>query len=150
MPDTYAGVDYARSLPEVDPSRVGVWGYCTGGTLAMLAAAVGRHLAAAVLFFPSQPTFPALTPLRPTHPVDLLWAIDCPVLLIYGGEDPIAAAVLDDVRDRFRLWEVDHWINIYPGAGHAFSAPVPPLHHDAADKASWTDAIDFARQHLSR
>jgi len=72
------------------------------------------------------------------------------VLLIYGGEDPIEATVLDDVRDRFTRWEVDHQINIYPGAGHALSAPVLPLRHEAADKASWTDAIDFAQQHLSR
>ena len=39
--DIVAGIDYARGLPAVDPARVTVWGYCTGGTLAMLAASVG-------------------------------------------------------------------------------------------------------------
>ena len=38
--DILAGIDHARSLPEVDPERVVVWGYCTGGTLAMLGAAL--------------------------------------------------------------------------------------------------------------
>ena len=36
--DVLAAIDYARGLPEVDPEQVAVWGYCTGGTLAMLAA----------------------------------------------------------------------------------------------------------------
>lgn len=147
--DILAGIDHARSLPEVDADRVAVWGYCTGGTLAMLAAALGRRLAATVLFFPSQPTFPELTPKRPIHPIDILWGIDSPVLMIYGDQDDVAPeAMLNDMRTRFEQWGVDHRINIYAGAGHAFSAPDPPLRHEAADEASWKDALAFAREHL--
>ena len=89
--DILAGIDYARALPEVDADRVAVWGYCTGGTLAMLASMLDRRLGAAVWFFPSQPTFDDLSPNHPFHPVDLIWAISCPVLVIYGDEDPVRA-----------------------------------------------------------
>jgi carboxymethylenebutenolidase len=146
--DIMAGIDYARSLPEVDPERVGVWGYCTGSTLAMLATSLYRRLAAAVWFFPSQPTFPELTPKRPVHALDLLWNVVCPVLLIIGDQDDLLVPVIPEFQRRFEQWGVDHDIRIYSGAGHAFSAPVPPLRNDGADRASWADAMAFVGRHL--
>lgn len=149
--DVLAAIDHARTRPEVDADRVVVWGYCTGGTLAMLAAALDRRLAAAVLFFPSQPTFPELTAKRPVQPVDLLWNVACPVLVIYGDQDPIAPPeFLADLRRRLEQWGVEHQVNVYPGGGHAFSAPVPPLRHDASDAASWADALDFLARHVGK
>jgi carboxymethylenebutenolidase len=141
--DIMGAAEYARSLPGVDPGRVSVWGYCTGSTLAMLAASLDRQLAAAVLFFPSQPTFPELNARRPVNPIDMLWNAACPILLLLGDEDQLLVEMLPEFRRRFEQWEVDHEIKIYPGAGHAFSAPVPPLRNDAADRASWSDAIAF-------
>ena len=146
--DVMAAVDYARQQPEVDSDRVGVWGYCTGGTLAMLTASLDRSLGAAVLFFPSQPTFPELTPTRPVQPIDMLWNVACPVLLIIGDQDEGLFNLAPEFRRRFEQWHVENEIKIYEGAGHAFSAPVPPLRNDAADKASWADALAFAARHL--
>ncbi|MGX7678742.1 dienelactone hydrolase family protein [Jatrophihabitans sp. DSM 45814] len=59
----------------VDAKRIAVWGYCTGATLSLLAAELSDRVAAPVLFFPSQPTFHELTPARPVHAVDVLWAM---------------------------------------------------------------------------
>ena len=50
---------------------------------------------------------------------------------------------MTDVRDALS----EHEFRVYPGAGHAFSAPVPPLRHDEADVASWADALAFLRRH---
>jgi carboxymethylenebutenolidase len=146
--DVMAAVEHARSRPEVDPDRVAVWGYCTGGTLAMFAAALDRRLAAAVLFFPSQPTFPDHDAKRPVDPIDLLWNVACPVQLIFGDQDAGLVALEPEIRRRFEQWHVEYQINVYEGAGHAFSAPDPPLRHDAADKASWIDALAFAASTL--
>jgi carboxymethylenebutenolidase len=142
--DMLAAIDHARSLSTVDGRRVLVWGYCTGGTLALLAACLDRQLAGAVLFFPSQPTFPELTPKRPVQPIDLLWNVACPVQLLYGDEDPILATLAPEIERRLTQWGVEHEIRVYAGAGHAFSAPDPPLRNDAADTASWPDALAFA------
>jgi carboxymethylenebutenolidase len=144
--DIVAGVEYARGLPGVDPKRVSVWGYCTGGTLAMLAASLVPDLYATVLFFPSQPTFPELTMKRPVQPIDLLWNISSPVLLIHGDQDEMLVAVMPEIRRRLEHWQIEHDVRVYPGAGHAFSAPVPPLRNDAADVASWADALAFLRR----
>jgi carboxymethylenebutenolidase len=145
--DVMASVTYALELPGVDPDRVGVWGYCTGGTLALLTAALDPRLAAAVVFFPSQPTFPELTAKRPVQPVDLLWNIACPIQLLYGDQD-FLKDVMPEIERRLNQWGIEHEIKVYAGAGHAFSAPDPPLRHDAADRASWVDATAFASRHL--
>jgi carboxymethylenebutenolidase len=145
--DVMASVEHARGLDGVDPARVAVWGYCTGGTLALLTASLDRQLAAAVVFFPSQPTFPELTPKRPVQPVDMLWNVACPMQLLYGDQD-FLVDVMPDIDRRLTQWGVEHEMKVYPGAGHAFSAPDPPLRHDEADKASWADATAFAARHL--
>jgi carboxymethylenebutenolidase len=144
--DIVAGIDYARGLPAVDPKRVTVWGYCTGGTLAMLAASLVADLYATVLFFPSQPTFPELTMKRPVQPIDLLWNISSPVLIIYGDQDEMLVGMMPEIRRRLEHWQIEHELRVYPGAGHAFSAPVPPLRNEAADIASWADALAFLRR----
>ncbi len=147
--DVMAAVRYARGRPDVDPDRVGVWGYCTGGTLAMLSASLDPSVAAGVLFFPSQPTFPELTAKRPVQPIDLLWNVGCPLLLIIGDEDQVLFGMIPEFRRRFEQWNIDYEIKTYANAGHAFSAPVPPLRNDAADKASWADAVAFVARHLA-
>jgi len=147
--DVLSGVDWARAQANVDPDRVALWGYCTGATLTMLAASLDRRIAATVLFFPSQPTFEALTPKRPTHAIDLIWAIACPVLMLSGDQDAILSpAVLAEMRRRFDQWGVSYESHLYPGAGHAFSADAPHMHNAEATAASWAAATEFLDRHL--
>ena len=108
-----------QASPEIDPRRVAVWGYCTGGTLAWLAACLRGDLAAAVLFFPSQPVFDELGPTTPVHPVDLLWQLTCPTLFIYGEDDFVMPPeLLVDLRARIGRWDVDAQVRRYPAARH--------------------------------
>jgi carboxymethylenebutenolidase len=142
--DLLAAIDLLRSMPNVDSARVAVWGYCTGASLGLFAAELDRRLAAAVLFYPSQPTFGALTPKTPVHAIDLLWAVACPVLILYGDADVVMPPeLLADVRDRLDHWGVEHELAIYPGAGHAFCAETPLLFDEQAATAAWQDAVDF-------
>jgi carboxymethylenebutenolidase len=137
------GIDELRRTPNVDPERIAVWGYCTGATLALLAACQ-RDVAAAVLFFPSQPRFEELAPSTPVHAIDLLWMLTCPTLVIYGDEDPVMPPeLLADLRARITQWSVPAEVRIYPGAGHAFSAPWGVMRHEASALASWADASAF-------
>ena len=146
--DLAGAVDALRADPDVDAQRIAVWGYCTGATLAWLAACMRGDIAAAVLFFPSQPVFEELGPLHPVHPVDLLWQLTCPTLFVYGDQDVVMPPeLLADLRTRIEQWRVDAEVRVYPGAGHAFSAPWGPLRHDEADTTAWADAVAFLGQH---
>ncbi|HEX4016448.1 MAG TPA: dienelactone hydrolase family protein [Frankiaceae bacterium] len=148
--DVLAGVEYARALPTVDPDRVGVWGYCTGATLAMLAACVDQRLAAAVLFYPSQPVFDALGDRTPVHPMDLMWGLRARTLVLYGDDDVVMPAErMAELRRRLEVWNVDHELAVYPGAGHAFCSEARPLFHYEAAENGWHRAVQFARDTLT-
>jgi carboxymethylenebutenolidase len=143
------GIDQLRTTPGVDPTRIAVWGYCTGATLAWLAACQ-RDVAASVLFFPSQPTFAELGPRTPVHPVDLLWMLDSPTLLIYGDDDELMPPdMLADLRARLERWDVPAEVRTYPGAGHAFTVPSGPLRNGDAAEAATRDADAFLTRVLS-
>ena len=147
--DLAATVDALRAMPTIDPRRIAVWGYCTGGTLAWLAACLRGDLAAAVLYFPSQPVFAELSPARPVHPIDLLWQMTCPALFLYGDQDKLMPSeVLADMRARIDYWGVDARVEVYPGAGHSFTCPRGPMRNEEADRAAWNDAIAFLSERM--
>jgi carboxymethylenebutenolidase len=149
--DLLTGIDWLRGQPNVCADKIGLWGYCTGGTLAMLASALDRHLKATVIFFLSQPCFPEITAKRPVNAWDMIWAITSPVLLISGGDDPILPPErIAELRRRFELWNVEHQIEVYPGAAHAFTGDAPNRHHAAATAASWEVATRFLADAMAR
>jgi carboxymethylenebutenolidase len=147
--DVLATLDYLQEQPDVDASRVASWGYCTGATLAMFAACLRHDLAAAVLFYPSQPTFDELGVTKPVHAVDLLWNISCPTLLLVGALDVVLTPDrLADLRRRADAWDVELTVALYPGAQHAFSAEGSSFFDRAADEQSWVDATAFLADRL--
>jgi carboxymethylenebutenolidase len=149
--DLTEAIDDLRALPNVDPKRIALWGYCTGGTLAWLAAAMRGDVAAAVLFYPSQTRFrQELGPLAPVHPIDLLWQLTCPTLFLFGDQDfAMPPAWMDELRAKIDQWDVDAEIKLYPGAGHAFSAPSGPLSNPPVARVAWDDAVAFLRAHTA-
>jgi len=143
-------VDYMRSHPRVDPDRVGVWGYCTGATLALAAACIHRNVAAVVAFFPSQPRFATHDDAHPLDVIDMIWALQCPLLVEYGDADGVWPVELrTELERRAKAWGLDAEFVLHPGAGHAFNAPVPPLRNDAADRLGWATAFEFVQKRLS-
>lgn len=46
--DVRAAVSYLRSLPEIDPERIGVWGHSTGAGVAIMAGVLDRRIKAVV------------------------------------------------------------------------------------------------------
>jgi pimeloyl-ACP methyl ester carboxylesterase len=52
LEDWRAAVDYARTLDDVDPARVAVWGMSLGGGLALMTAAADTRIAATVALVP--------------------------------------------------------------------------------------------------
>lgn len=116
----------------------GVIGYCLGGTIAWMTAAVG-HPAVCVSYYGS----------GVPDALDEIAAITCPTLLHFGGADPFIASegvarVADAVagQDRFEL-------HVHDGAGHAFENDRAPQFH-MATPASRSRALTLsflARHH---
>jgi carboxymethylenebutenolidase len=83
--------------------------------------------------------------------MDLLWLLTCPTLIVYGDDDVIMSAEqLETVRAGLVNRDTaEQTVNVYAGAGHAFSAPSPAFYNEAADLASWPDAVEFLRRALA-
>jgi carboxymethylenebutenolidase len=75
--DLRATFDHLRGQAFVRGDRVGVVGFCWGGANALRMPAQVRELTAAVPFYGRNP-----------NPLDLLERIACPLLIIYGEDDP--------------------------------------------------------------
>lgn len=120
----------------VGPDRVGVFGFDTGGTVALVVAA-SRSLGAAVsisaagIRAPLSAGLPALLEIAP--------ALGCPWLGLYGEDDPaIPAEQVEALRRAAAASEVATDVVSYPGVGHRVGEPAPGSDED---EASDTDAL---------
>jgi carboxymethylenebutenolidase len=141
--DQLHGLDYLRAQSYVDGDHAATWGYCTGATLALLAAELDRTIAASVLFYPSQPVFDdSMYTNHPSDPLDLLWNLRGAALIFYGSDDETLPPTLEtELRQRLERWKVDAELVIYPGAGHVFAGDFFGSYRPEADQDSWSRAL---------
>ena len=143
LEDLRAAIAFARG----GSARVGVLGFCMGGTFALDLAALEPDLAVVAYYgFPvPQPTIAS----PPPAPLNLAAQMSGSILALWGDEDAAVgmenvAAFVEAMADSPA--EFEH--RIYPGLGHAFLAQADLDDPDAEDdpSASWRLAVD----HLAR
>jgi carboxymethylenebutenolidase len=144
--DVNEAVRHVKGLPVVRPDRVGITGFCMGGRIAYLMAAVNSDLRAAVVFYGGNIMVPwgeGPTPFEQTE------HIRCPVLGLFGEDDqnpsPADVAKLD--AELTRLDKV-HEFHSYPGAGHAFMNEGRPSYRQQAARDAWSRCIGWFDRHL--
>jgi carboxymethylenebutenolidase len=130
-------VDYLVAQPDVD-GRIGVLGFCFGGSYSFALAAADRRIRGAVPFYGAPPATAELAHL------------DCPVLALYGETDERLMQSLPDVTKRMHDAGVQFVSHVYSGAGHAFfndtnkAAYRPEVAADA-----WKRSLEFLRGTLA-
>jgi carboxymethylenebutenolidase len=120
-------------------------GFCLGGFQSFLAAADVDELAAAVGFYG------VLTGARfgIPGPIERAGDIRCPVLGLFGGEDPVIP--VEQVEEFDRLLDdaaVEHEIHVYPGAPHSFFDRRYEEHAEASADA-WRRMLGFLQRHVA-
>lgn len=82
-------------------------------------------------------------------PFDLTERISCPLLGLFGEDDPnpSPADVARIDAELTRLGKV-HEFHIYPGAGHAFMNESRPSYREEAARDAWQRCIDWFRRYL--
>jgi carboxymethylenebutenolidase len=143
MRDLDACADWAAANGG-DPARLGITGFCWGGRISWLYAAHNPDLKAAVAWY-GRLTGTA-SEMTPKHPMDMVSALQAPVLGLYGAKDQgIPVSDVEDMRDDLAKAGKKAEFVIYPDAGHAFHADYRPSYRadDAAD--GWRRMLAWLR-----
>jgi carboxymethylenebutenolidase len=131
LEDTLA--DIAAAVEAAKPAgRVGIVGYCWGGTLAFAAAQHVDGLAAAACYYGS-----GIAALPPAQ-------LRCPVMLHFGDQDK--SIPLADI-EKIRREHPDIAIHIYP-AGHGFNCTDRSAYDPASATLARQRTLDFFTQHI--
>jgi len=150
MADLDACAAYVKTTGEADTRRLGITGFCWGGTIVWLYSAHNAGVKAAVAWY-GRLNAPAAE-LQPKRPVDIACSLQAPVLGLYGGQD--AGIPLSDValmRDALKAAgssiACSAEIIVYPDAGHGFAADYRPSYRAADAKDGWIRMVDWFRRH---
>lgn len=126
--------------------RLGVIGFCRGGRQTWLYAAHNPHLKAAVAFY--GPLGGTPSPIQPKTALDFATDIQCPLLGLYGAQDPsIPVTAVKDAEARAKAAHKTVEIVIYPDAGHGFHADYRPSYRQADAEDGWKRALAWFDAH---
>ena len=138
--DLQATIAYLQTVPEVDAARIGVTGFCMGGSYALMLPCVNSSIKAAVPFYGQVP-----------NPDTPLQKLACPVLYIYGEDDGwITKADVQRLATALKKYNRAGEIKTYPGAPHAFFNDTrKDVYKPAAAKDAWARTLAFFKKHLA-
>jgi dienelactone hydrolase len=135
-----AGLDTLLADSRVDAARVGAFGYCFGGTMALELGRSGADLRAIVGFHPGLGTK------RPEDSRNIVAS----VLMLCGADDPILPPETRQAfENEMREAGVTDWrLELYGGVGHSFTNPDIDArglgdafrYNRRADERSWASA----------
>jgi carboxymethylenebutenolidase len=142
LEDLRVAYSHISKLPNIHPARIAVWGFCMGGWAALLAACE-LPVAAAISFYGgglvrARPGF-GFTPI-----IDQFGSIQCPLLLVYGGQDSsIPPEDINAVQTKLSALGKTFEIEIYSEAGHGFFCEDRSAYHRASAEAAWALATNW-------
>lgn len=139
LTDLNATVAYLKSVPEVDAAKIGITGFCMGGSYALMLPCVSPEIKAAVPFYGQVP--------NPDTPIQKL---ACPVLYLYGEDDGwITKVDVQRLVAALKKYNKTGEIKTYPGAPHAFFRDTDPtVYRPEAAQDAWARTKAFFKQHL--
>jgi carboxymethylenebutenolidase len=146
--DLKAAVDWAKTRPNVKADKVGVTGWCWGGSTTIQVAATNPDMKAAVAWY-GPPARPYQGASGPVTGFDLAKDIKIPFLGLFGENDK--SPTPDDAKKLGELVKAQNpniEIIIYPGAGHGFHADYRPSYNKVAADDAWKRCTGWFEKYL--
>ena len=155
MGDVAGALRTLRALPycsgKVAEDTVGVFGTCSGGRHAVLAACRVPGFAAAVDCWGGRVVMAPdeLTPNQPVAPIEYTADLACPLLGLFGEEDrsPTLQQV-EQHENALRQHGKTYEFYRYPQAGHGFFYYDRPNYRQGPAMDGWQKVFDFLQKHL--
>jgi carboxymethylenebutenolidase len=149
--DLAGAMQYVRQLPDSN-GKVGVFGTCTGGRHAYLAACRAPGFDAVVDCWGGRVvmTEDQLNPKSPVSPLDYTKDLSSPLLGIFGNEDrnPTPEQV-DQHEAELKKHGKTYEFHRYDGAGHGFFYYHVPAYRQAQAVDGWQKVFAFLEKYLS-
>ena len=150
MADLDAGAVYLKGRPD-GAGKVGAIGFCSGGRYTLMFGCTSKNLNAAVdsaggfiIQDASQ-----ITPQRPVSPIDMVSNLSCPLLALFGEEDPNPSpAHAERLKAELDKHSKTYEFRMYPNAGHAFFADYRPSYRAVAAQDMWHRVLVFYDKYL--
>jgi len=148
MGDLDALAAYAKKHSAARADRIGVTGFCRGGTYTLLFAGHNHEIKAAVPWYGQ--IKPDKTPgIRTVGPLDIAAQINSAVLGLYGEADlGIPVADVKEMETALKAAGKTAEFVIYPGAPHAFFADYRPSYRPEAAKDAWNRCVAWFNKYL--
>ncbi len=147
--DLKAAVEWAKTRQGARADRVGVTGWCWGGSTTMQVAGTNPDIKAAVAWY-GPPGRPYQGVSGPVTGFDLAKDIKAPFLGLFGETDtnpkPEDALKFGEMLKQHGNKNVE--IVIYPGAGHAFHADYRPSYKAEAAADAWKRCVGWFDKYL--
>ena len=149
--DVEGALRYLQSLPYSN-GKTGVFGTCSGGRHAFLAACQVTGFDAVVDCWGGRVVQSAqeLTPQQPIAPIDYTKDLSAPLLGLFGQEDqnPTPAQV-NQLEEALKEHGKSYEFHRYPQAGHGFFYHERPNYRQAQAVDGWKKLFAFLETHLS-
>jgi carboxymethylenebutenolidase len=148
--DLEGAAHFLRSLPQ-GSGKVGIFGTCSGGRHAYLAACRSSSFDAAVDCWGGRVVMGEkdLTPNQPVAPLEYTAALSCPLLGLFGEEDqgPTPEQVARHEEELKRLGK-NYQFHLYAGAGHGFFYQHRRAYRQEQAMDGWNKVFTFLEKHL--
>jgi carboxymethylenebutenolidase len=129
--------DYLLSQDQI--GKIGVMGFCFGGTYSLNLAINQPELAASVVFYGHF-----------NHNDQETSRIMCPIQAFYGEKDTDLVDQLPELEANMKASSKDFNYRVYPDCGHAFFNDTNPLtYNQQAAKDAWGRTLVFLKKNLN-
>jgi carboxymethylenebutenolidase len=145
MKDLDAAVAWAKKSGKGDTAKVGITGFCWGGRIVWLYSAHSKDLKAGVAWYGRLEG--NATELQPKYPLDLVGALNAPVLGLYGGKDMgIPVASVEKMQKALKDAGKPSELVVFPEAEHGFHADYRPSYNKEAAEDGWKQLLAWFKK----
>lgn len=151
MGDIEGSIRFLRSLP-LSNGKVGVFGTCSGGRQAFLAACRLEGLDAAVDCWGGRVVMSKeeLSANYPVAPIDYTRDLSCPLLGLFGEEDKNPSPQhVQTLEEELKKYHKTYEFHKYPGAGHGFFYYDRAMYRQEAAVDGWKKLFTFFGKYLA-